>query len=224
MSTLAIVGAGPGLGAATARRFATEGFSIALIARDRSKLDALVARLHRDEVPARGYVADVTDRAALAAALERAAAELGDIEALQYSPVPAGRYLRPVLETSTDDLASALDFSVLGAVTAVGAVLPGMRERGRGTLVFVNGGTSVTPRADLAGTSVAFAGESAYAALLHETLAPEGIHVAQVVIPGRIDPDHPRKNPSAIAETIWTAHERPGPLRRLVADLSDSEY
>lgn len=83
MATLAIVGAGPGLGAAAARRFGREGFSVALIARDQAKLDALVAQLAEAGVTARGYSADVRDADSLAAALTSAADELGAITALQ---------------------------------------------------------------------------------------------------------------------------------------------
>ncbi|MGO4427734.1 SDR family NAD(P)-dependent oxidoreductase, partial [Streptomyces sp. MCAF7] len=45
MSTIAIIGAGPGLGAAVARRFGREGYGIALISRDQDRLDALAAEL-----------------------------------------------------------------------------------------------------------------------------------------------------------------------------------
>lgn len=64
--TIAIVGAGPGLGAAVARKFGREGFAVALIARNRTKLEALEKDLAADGVTARGYVADVRDRDPLA--------------------------------------------------------------------------------------------------------------------------------------------------------------
>ena len=73
MTTIAIVGAGPGLGAATARRFASEGFEVALVSRSRDRVDALAAQLADAGVPARGYVADVRDAEALASALRAAA-------------------------------------------------------------------------------------------------------------------------------------------------------
>ncbi len=75
------------------------------------------------------------------------------VAALQYSPLPARRYLEPVLDTDVANLRDALEFSVLGLATAFHQVLPGMREAGEGSVVLVNGGTSVQPRADLAGTS-----------------------------------------------------------------------
>lgn len=219
MSTIAIIGAGPGVGRAVARRFGREGFAVALISRSQDKVDALAAELAGDGVTARGYAADVLDADALAAALAAAAADLGPVSVLQYSPLPARHYLRPVTETPAADILEAVRFSVLGPVAAVNAVLPGMRQAGTGTLVFVNGGTSVRPRADYAGTSIGFAGESAYGQMLHDALEPEGIRVAQLVIPGAIPADESERGPDAVAERIWGLHATPGEFREFLSPL-----
>ena len=79
------------------------------------------------------------------------------------------------------------------------AVLPGMRELGRGTLLFVNGSSAVRPNPNVAGTSIAFAAESAYARMLHDTLAGENIHAAQLIIPGAIRPDAEHSSPDVLA-------------------------
>ena len=63
MPVIAIIGAGPGLGAAVARKFGREGFAIALISRDQSKLDTMAADLHKDGLTATGYAADVRELA-----------------------------------------------------------------------------------------------------------------------------------------------------------------
>ena len=97
---MAIVGAGSGLGAAVARRFGSEGFSVALIARSQGRVDALAAELAEDGITARGFSADVRDLPALTATLESAATALGPIEVLQYSPIPQKEFMLPLLETS----------------------------------------------------------------------------------------------------------------------------
>ncbi|AQA10197.1 MULTISPECIES: SDR family NAD(P)-dependent oxidoreductase [Streptomyces] len=219
MTTLAIIGAGPGLGAAVARRFGREGYDTALIARDQGRLDALAAGLADEGVTARGFAADVRDPKTLTGALDAAATALGPIEVLQYSPVPQREFMLPVLDTTADDLAGPVEFSVYGPVTAVQQVLPGMRGLGRGTVLFVNGGTAVVPHPERAGTSIAFAAESAYGQLLHDTLAAEGIHVAQLVIPGAIVPGHDRKDPAVLADTLWTLHQDRNGFRHFADDL-----
>ncbi|MFE0383258.1 SDR family NAD(P)-dependent oxidoreductase [Streptomyces bungoensis] len=219
MSTVAIVGAGPGLGAAVARRFGREGFRVALVARDRERLDALVGELAAEGIEARGFTADVRRPEELTAALKAAAGALGPVEVLQYSPVPHRDFMRPVLETRHRDLLGPIEFSVYGPVAAVQQVLPGMRELGRGTVLLVNGGTAAVPHPERAGTSIAFAAESAYGHLLHERLAPEGIHVAQLIIPGSITPGHARKDPAVLAEVLWGMHRDRRGFRHYADDL-----
>lgn len=219
MTTLAIIGAGPGLGLSVARRFGREGFSVALVARDGAKLDRLASGLRDEGVTAAGFVADARDRGALTGALARAAAELGPVEVLQYSPVPAREFMKPTLETTADDLVGPLEMSVLGPAAAVQQVLPGMRELGRGTVLFPNGGSAVRPRDAVTGTSVAFAAESAYARLLHEALAPEGIHVAQLIIPLGIGGGEPDHDPDALAQRLWELHTGRGEFRTFVRPL-----
>ena len=121
-----------------------------------------------------------------------------------------------MLETTVEDLRAATEFSVLGSATAVHAVLPGMQELGRGTIILPNGSSAATPNLGVAGTSVAFAGESAYGAMLHEALRPQGIHVAQLIIPGAIDGADPLFASEALADRLWNLHAQPGHFRTTV--------
>ncbi|MFD6375630.1 SDR family NAD(P)-dependent oxidoreductase [Streptomyces albidoflavus] len=206
MTTFALVGAGPGLGLAAARRFGAAGHRVALLSRSADHLEPLVAELSRDGTEARAYPADVLAPDTLTAALGRAAEELGPVEILQYSPVPRADFMKPVLETTAADLDDPLAFSVKAPVTCVQAVLPGMRALGRGTLLFVNGGSAVRPAPRVAGTSIAFAAESAYARMLHDALAGENVHAAQLIIPGAIRPDAEHSSPDALAERLYALH------------------
>ncbi len=212
-TTFAVVGAGPGLGAAAARRFAAEGFAVALLARTPSRLDDLVASLRAGGADARAYGVDVRDRPALRATLQRVADDLGPVEVLQYSPKPSPQFLRPVLETGAHDLIGPVETSVYGPVAAVEQVLPGMRTLGRGSVLFVNGASAVRPAAGVAGTSVAFAAQSAYAQLVHDALAPDGVHVGQLIVPLGIGAGDPAHEPDALAERLWRMHVERGGLR-----------
>lgn len=221
MSTFALVGAGPGLGLAAARRFGAAGHAVALIARGAERLAELTAELSRDGIQARAFPADVLDGASLTAALRNAADALGPVEVLQFSPVPRADFMKPVLDTSADDLDAPLNFSVKGPVTAVNAVLPGMRALGRGTVLFVNGGSAVRPHPERAGTSIAFAAESAYARILHDALAPENIHVAQLIVPGAIRPDAEHSSPDVLAERLFDLHSKRDGFRHYAEPMPD---
>ncbi|ACZ21955.1 short-chain dehydrogenase of unknown substrate specificity [Sanguibacter keddieii DSM 10542] len=219
MNTIAIIGAGPGLGAAAARRFGHEGYAVALISRSQERAEALAAELTSEGITAAGFAADVRRPTALTSALERAAHQLGAVEVLQYSPVPHEDFMHPVLETTVEDLRGALEFSVLGPLAAVTQVLPGMRTAGTGTILFVNGGTAVRPKPGFAGTSIAFAGESAYAQMLHSVLADASIHVSQLIIPGAIAPASQHSSPTAIAQLLWTMHTERTTFRHFTRDI-----
>ncbi|MFF4169656.1 SDR family NAD(P)-dependent oxidoreductase [Streptomyces sp. NPDC001744] len=213
MTTFALVGAGPGLELAAARRFGAAGHHVALISRNADGLNTLADDPGGDGIRARGFSADVLAPSSLAAALDTAAKELGPIEILQFSPVPRGDFMKPVLQTTAADLEDPLAFSVRGPVTCVQAVLPGMRKLGRGTPLFVNGGSAVRPNPQVAGASVAFAAESAYAAMLHDALAPQNIHAAQLIVPGAIRPDAEHSSPKALAERLYAIHTDRGAFR-----------
>ena len=220
MTTIAIIGAGTGLGLAVARRFGREGFTVALIARNQNRVDDLAATLTAEGIGAKGFIANVRDADSLTGALTKVAEQLGPIEVLQYSPLPAKEFMRPVLETVAADLVGPVEFSIYGPVTAAHQVIPGMRSLGRGTLLFINGASAVRPGATVTGTSIAFAGESAYAQLLHDALAPEGIHVAQLIIPQGIGAGEPSHEPEALAETLWKIHTNRSEFRTYAAPLA----
>ncbi|MCW2824813.1 MAG: Dehydrogenase [Aeromicrobium sp.] len=219
MTSIAIIGAGRGLGAAVARRFAAEGFAVGLISRHQGRLDALAAELTADGVQAQGFAANVRDPASIAAALEQVTETLGPIEVLQYSPLPQKDFMRPVLETTPADLVGPVEFSIYGPVAAVHQVIPGMRFLGenRGTILFVNGGSAVTPGRNVTGTSVAFAGQAAYAELLHEVLGEEGIQVSQLIIGGRIIEGDDEKDPAVLADHLWNLHTRRDTFRQQIS-------
>lgn len=223
MTTFALVGAGPGLGLAAARRFGIAGHRVALLARNADHLDALVGELDGDGIRARGFTADVLDPASLTAALAAAAEELGPIEVLQFSPVPRGDFMKPVLETTATDLDDPLAFSVKGPLTCVNAVLPGMRELGRGSLLFVNGGSAVRPNPTVAGTSIAFAAESAYAAMIHTALAEENIHAAQLIVPGAISSGSATSSPEKLAELLYGLHTDRKGFRHYAEPMPDPQ-
>jgi short-subunit dehydrogenase len=109
-TTIAIIGAGPGVGFAVAARFAREGFAVALLARDRAKLDALVARLATEyDVPVQAYAVDALDRALLVDTLGRVESELGPIDAIEFSPTVAPDTLRSPQDISVDNERYHLD-------------------------------------------------------------------------------------------------------------------
>ena len=207
--SIIIVGAGPNLGAAVARRFGDQGMSAGLVARDETKLKRLAEELAQGGITAEFATADIRDAPALSSAISSLTERLGPAEVLEYSPLPAQEFMKPILETSVDDVRGPLEFSVLGAVAATTTVIGPMVERGSGTILFTTGGAAIRPNAARAGVGISFAGEVAYARMLHEELAGRGVHVGHTAIAGRIASggDH---EPDEVADVLWRHHTERG--------------
>ncbi|HEY0276802.1 MAG TPA: SDR family NAD(P)-dependent oxidoreductase [Solirubrobacterales bacterium] len=213
--SIVIVGAGPNLGAAVARRFGREGMSVGLVARDAGKLEELANVLNEEGITADFAAADIRDAAALDGAIRSLAERLGRVEVLEYSPLPAKEFMKPIRETTVDDLRGPLEFSVLGAVAAALAVAEPMVEAGSGSILFTTGAAAVKPYPERTGVGVSFAGEVAYARMLHEALREKGVHVGHTAIAGRIAPGETHE-PDDVAEVLWRHHTDKGDFQVLI--------
>ncbi len=130
--TIAVVGAGPGIGMSVAKRFGREDFNVAVIARNVSSLDKLVRELGNLGIDSTAFRADVLDRSGLVAALQEATRRFGSIDVLEYSPTPSFDSMREPKDIDVENEQFHLDLQVLGAIAAVRTVLPAMLERQSG--------------------------------------------------------------------------------------------
>jgi short-subunit dehydrogenase len=209
MPTIAIVGAGPGLGLSVAKVFGGHGFDVALIARNEEKLDRLTASLAADGVKAAGFAADARDQTALASAMDRAVGRFGGIDVLVFSVPPEG--IVPALEVTVENLRPHVESVCYGAVTATRAVLPAMLTAGTGTLLFTTGASSVTPTPMFGGNGAVGAALRNWAINLNKSLAGQGVYAGHVAIgawlvgtPGPADV--PRLEPDDVARIYWDLH------------------
>lgn len=195
---LVVLGAGPGVGAAVARRWRRAGHPVGLVARSVARLEALAGELGGEWA-----LADVRDPDAVHRALDELEAKLGPAEALCVSPLPDLATIKPVDETTAEDLAAGLELGVVGTAAAVRRVLPAMRATGRGTLLFTTGSAVLRPSADRATSGIVNAAQATYFRMLHDRLAGAGIHALHAVIVGPIgDGGH---DPADVAEAMWQA-------------------
>ncbi|APU14310.1 MULTISPECIES: SDR family NAD(P)-dependent oxidoreductase [Actinoalloteichus] len=218
--TLVIVGAGPGLGMGVARAFGAEGFRVGLIARNPATLAELTAQLQARGVTARAFPADILDRASLADALTAAKDALGEIDVLEYSPSPTGS-ITSAAETTVESAAAQFALHVLGAITAVGRVLPDMLAKGAGTVLLTTGISASEPVPILANVGLAMAGLRNWAHTLHEELAPHGVHVATVTIGTRIAAGAGDGDPDAIGARYLDLHRHADRVEEVVGDLDE---
>lgn len=199
-----VIGAGPGIGQAVARRFAREGLPVAVLARTEQTVQAAVEALAPAGVRVVPLVADSTDEAALRSALDAAAGELGPPDVVVYNaavvePDAPG-------ELSVRGHMDRWAVNVVGAITAAAHVAPGMARRGGGSFIITGGMPEPDPR--YVSLSLGKAGVRALVSLLDMEYGPAGVHVATVTVAGAVAPGT-AFDPDDIAEHYWRLHRQP---------------
>ncbi len=177
-----IVGVGPGNGAAFARRFAKEGYAVALLARSDDFGKQLAATLPH----ARAWACDVGDGGAVARTFDAIRAELGDPEVVIYNAGGSPAF-GTFDQVTAADLEASWRANTLGAFHVAKQVVPAMKQAGRGNFVFVGATASRRGVARTAAFAQAKAGQRALAESLARHLWPAGIHVSLIVIDGVVD-------------------------------------
>ncbi|TVT60853.1 SDR family NAD(P)-dependent oxidoreductase [Amycolatopsis rhizosphaerae] len=202
MPVATIIGAGPGIGQAVARRFAREGFSIMLVARSKTTVEGAAARL--TGVPTLALTADATNETALRTALDVANGRFGLPDVVVYN---AARVKAHSLEgTSLRDHLDAWAVNVGGAIVTAAHLAPAMAGRGNGTFL-VTGGMP-EPKPEYSSLSLGKAGVRTLVALIDQRYGAAGVHAASVTIGGPVAPGT-AFDPRDIAEHYWRLHTQP---------------
>ena len=176
-----VAGVGPGNGAAFARRFASEGYAVALLARSTDLAGQLASGLP----DARTYACDVTDAASVSRVFDAIRRDLGEPEVLVYN---AGSGVWGSVEEATAaDFEYAWRVNALGGLLASKQVIPAMKRAGRGSIVFVGATASRKGGPRSAAFSSAKGAQRSLAESMARALWPVGIHVALIVVDGVVD-------------------------------------
>ncbi len=204
----AVVGVGPGLGAACCRRFAAAGYKVAMLARNEDRLQEL-----EKSIPgSRRFAADVVDRKQIAEVLQRVRSELGPIEAVVYNA--ARGTFGGFLEIEPEDFEKNFRVNALGLLYVAREVAPAMIEAGRGSIIVTGNTSARRGKPHFAAFAPTKAAQRILAEAMARDLGPKGVHVAYVVIDAVIDlawtrkrsPDRPDEfyaRPDALAETVY---------------------
>lgn len=188
MSTLAIFGYGPGLGAGTARTFGRNGFRIAAIGRDAAAAAERVAALRADRLDAEPFTADITDPTQLTEVIARVEERLGPIEVAVHAAA-AGISVRSASTRDVDRAALELPFAlkVYSSIQLGRELLPGMIARGRGALLFSSGASEANLQPYLANMGVALGAQRAYVRQLAAELDGTGVYAGLLAIGSLIE-------------------------------------
>jgi NAD(P)-dependent dehydrogenase (short-subunit alcohol dehydrogenase family) len=210
----AVVGVGPGNGAALARRFAREGYAVALLARSRETSEALAAELG----DARAYACDVADAASVKAAFAAIRTELGEVEVVAYN---AGSGTWGTIDDLTPEgFEASWRVNALGLFLVAQEVIPAMKAKGNGSIVVIGATSSRRGMPRTTAFAPAKAAQRSLAEAMARHLWPLGIHVSLIILDGVVDLERTRKAmpdkpddffiaPDGVAETAWWLTRQP---------------
>ena len=215
-----ITGVGPGVGASLVRRFAQDGYRVAMIARDTARLAVLEA-----EVPgAFAMPCDVTDVTALKQVIE----QIGSPQVVVHNAV--GGSFAPFLKTDPETLRRNFEVNTMALLNLAQMVAPAMIESGKGAIIVTGNTSALRGSANFAGFAPTKAAQRILAESLARDLGPKGVHVAYLVIDAVIDvpwaremysnaPDDFFIQPKSIAAEVFHLAHQPKDAWTFISDV-----
>ncbi|TPP05035.1 SDR family oxidoreductase [Rhizobium glycinendophyticum] len=203
MKTFLSIGSGPGIGLATAVRFAREGYRVVLSARTTDKVERLAEQLTAKNYNAEARTVDVGNPesvARLVADVESASS----VDVLHFNA--ASMRVATLDDQPRQSFNSDLAVNIGGALVAVQAVAKEMAKRGSGSILLTGGGLALYPHPEYLSVSVGKAGLRALAHAIFEPLKQKGVHVGTVTVAGLVTT---AEDAAAVAEEFWRLHDQP---------------
>jgi NADP-dependent 3-hydroxy acid dehydrogenase YdfG len=211
--TILVCGHGPGISDAVARKFGSEGFKVALVARSAERLEAAAASLRAANVEAHAFPTDLGDPAAVTAMVQRVRGAMGSVTVVHWNAYlgAAG----DLLAAPPAELHRPFDVAVTGLVAAVQAAHADLKSH-RGAVLVTGGGFAFyDPKVDAsvaqwkaAGLAISKAAQHKAVGILNATLKDDGIYVGELVVLGLVkgtafDHGNATLDPHAIAARFW---------------------
>ena len=219
------MGIGPQNGASFVRRFAAEGYAVALLSRKTGYSSKLAAEIDS----ARDYACDVTDPSAVEAAFAAVRVEMGEIEVLVYN---AGSGVwGNIEELSAQDFEQSWRINTMGAFLVAKQVIPSMKEKKTGSIIFIGATASLRGRPFTTAFAPAKAAQRSLAQAMAKHLWPSGIHVSLIIIDGGVKLLDAETNieapetldPDDIARTAYFLSQQPRSAWSFEVDVRPSQ-
>jgi short-subunit dehydrogenase len=215
--TIAIFGAGTGLGVSLAHRFGREGYQVALVARSQGPLDALVGELKGAGIEAAAFSADLSKVADIPELVRAIEEKLGAIDVAVYAPAPTELRFVPAVDVDAATLEPLAQLHLFAPIEVAHAVLPSLIARG-GAFVLGGGVSAIHPFPGMSFVGPAGAGARNFVFTLNAELKDKGVYAGTVTIGASIErsglrrameasgqpiQDFPAISPDAIADEVW---------------------
>jgi NAD(P)-dependent dehydrogenase (short-subunit alcohol dehydrogenase family) len=212
--TILVSGYGPGISTAVAERFGSEGFAVALAARNAERLAAGVKALEAKGIRAAAFPTDVSDPAAARALVGKVRTALGPLTAIEWTAYSHGA--GDLLTADVPEIRGALDIAVTSLLAVVREALPDLKAQKDGAVLVVNGGLGYfDPKVDAMavqwgsmGLAVANSAKHKLVGLLSQKLKADGVYVGEAMVLGTVkgtafDSGSATIDPKTIADKLW---------------------
>jgi len=182
-----VIGAGAGIGGNVGKRFAKEGYHAALCRRsDEEGLRTLVKDIEAEGGSASGYLLNAAEPDSIEERIAAVEAEIGPIEVVAFN-LGAQIGNRTLAETSYKAFEMGWQLATFALFRAASALCPLMAERGKGTILVTSATAAVRGNAGQHSHAAAMGGRRMLCQTLNAEFAPQGIHVAHILIDGAVD-------------------------------------
>lgn len=205
MKTFLSIGSGPGIGIATAERFAQEGFRVVLTSRDPAKLAERAKQLEAKGYAVEVRAVDAGNLPSVEALIRATEDEFGAVDVLHYNA--ASMRSASIENQASDTFVPDLTVNIGAALVATQTVARTMLQRGNGTILLTGGGFALYPHPDYLSLSIGKAGIRNLAHGVFETFKERGVHVATVTVSTLVSADSPEAR--GIAQAFWDLHSAP---------------
>jgi short-subunit dehydrogenase len=202
MKTFLSIGSGPGIGLATAERFAREGYRVVLTSRDQDYIAARVKELTDAGYQAEGRFADASFFQSVVDLVRSVESETGSVDVLHFNS--AALHEGTVESQSVESFIQDLTINIGSGFAAVKEASHGMIERQEGTILLTGGVFAVSPNPSYLSLSVGKAGILNLTNGLFDVFKEKNIHIATVTVGTLVSAGSTESRD--IAEAFWQLH------------------
>ena len=210
-----IVGVGPGLGGAAAKRLAADGYRVAVAARDVDKQSDIAT-----ETDGLAVAMDATDPSSIEAGIARVEEEFDEIHTVVWNVGGGG--FGDLEKVGIEALELSFDTNTRGLFVLAKRLVPAMAARGDGALIITGATASLRGKPFTTAFAAGKAAQRSLAQSLARQYGKQGVHVALIIIDGMVDlpstrarmPDTPQEafvSPEGFADAVsFLLHQRRG--------------
>jgi short-subunit dehydrogenase len=226
--TIAVFGAGPGLGRAVARRYAQDGYDVVLTGRRRPPLELLARELADAGAAAHVVTGDLSDTSAMPALAAQVRDAAGELDAIYYAPTPDSGFV-PAAALTPQRAAAFMPLIFYSLLALVQEFLPHMLDQGDGAILTAQGASTVHGLPNMSGSGPAQAAQRNFLQSLDAEVTGRGVYVGMLYIGAIIEDSAfhawlgnaraagaetrdwgPTVSPAHLADLLWNMHHAKG--------------